>query len=109
MIAGLSLIFFDAPEISSIYEPFQKNFWFQTDLKREHLANFYKQGSQLPFSWRQKNFGFAHHGHVLITLNVSFLFPIDQNLTGEFKRKMYAASGNLFTDSWSWESHILCF
>jgi len=45
----------------------------------------------------KKNFGFAHHGHVLVTLYVSFL--IDQNLTGEFIRKMYAVSGNLFTDS----------
>ena len=26
---------------------------------------------------------------------------IGQNLTGEFTRKIYAASGNLLTDSWS--------
>ena len=29
-----------------------------------------------------------------------------QNLTGEFRRKIYAASGNLFTDSWSWQSFV---
>ena len=32
---------------------------------------------------------------------------IGQNLTGEFMRKIYAASGKLFTDSWSWQSFLL--
>ena len=31
---------------------------------------------------------------------------IGQNLTGEFMRKIYAASGNLFSDSWSWQSFV---
>ena len=31
---------------------------------------------------------------------------IGQNLTGEFMRKIYAAAGNLLTDSWSWESFV---
>ena len=31
---------------------------------------------------------------------------IGQNLTGEFMRKIFAASGNLLTDSWSWESFV---
>ena len=31
---------------------------------------------------------------------------IGQNLTGEFMRKIYAASGNLLTDSWSWQSFV---
>ena len=35
-------------------------------------------------------------GHALIV----------QNLTGEFMRKIYAASGNLFSDSWSWQSFV---
>ena len=29
-----------------------------------------------------------------------------QNLTGEFMRKINAASGNLFTDSWGWQSFV---
>ena len=29
-----------------------------------------------------------------------------KNLTGEFMRKISAASGNLFTDSWSWQSFV---
>ena len=37
----------------------------------------------------------------------SFYALIAQNLTGEFMRKIYAASGNLFTDSWSWQSCVL--
>ena len=31
---------------------------------------------------------------------------IGQNLAGEFMRKIYAASGNLLTDSWSWQSFV---
>ena len=36
----------------------------------------------------------------------NFYVLIGQNLTGEFMRKIYAASGNLLTDSWSWESFV---
>ena len=36
----------------------------------------------------------------------NFYVLIGQNLTGEFTRKIYAASGNLLTDSWSWESFV---
>ena len=32
--------------------------------------------------------------------------PIGQNLTGEFMQKIYAASGILFSDSWSWQSFV---
>ena len=31
---------------------------------------------------------------------------IGQNLIGEFMRKIYAASENLLTDSWSWQSFV---
>ena len=31
---------------------------------------------------------------------------IGQNLTGEFMGKIYAASGNLVSDSWSWQSFL---
>ena len=40
---------------------------------------------------------FAHQGHALVTLYVQFYALIGQNLTGEFKRKIYASSLNLFT------------
>ena len=36
----------------------------------------------------------------------NFYALIGQNLTGEFMRKIYAASGNLFTDSWSWQIFV---
>ena len=36
----------------------------------------------------------------------NFYALIGQNLTGEFMRKIYAASGNLLTDSWSWQSFV---
>ena len=36
----------------------------------------------------------------------NFYALIGQNLTGEFMRKMYPASGNLFSDSWSWKSFV---
>ena len=36
----------------------------------------------------------------------NFYALIGQKLTGEFIRKMYAASGNLVTDSWSWQSFV---
>ena len=35
-----------------------------------------------------------------------FYALIVQNLTGEFLRKIYAASGNLFSNSWSWQSFV---
>ena len=36
----------------------------------------------------------------------NFYALIGQNLTGEFMRKIYAASGNLLTDSCSWQSFV---
>ena len=36
----------------------------------------------------------------------NFYVLIGQNLTGQFMRKIYAASGNLLTDSCSWESFV---
>ena len=36
----------------------------------------------------------------------NFYVLIGPNLTGEFMRKIFAASGNLLTDSWSWESFV---
>ena len=36
----------------------------------------------------------------------NFYALIGQNLTGEFMQKIYAASGNLSSDSWSWQSFV---
>ena len=74
-------------------------FWFRTDLGRENSTGFYMQGRQslLTFltvtRWSRSTSNF----YVLI----------GQNLTGEFMRKIYAASGNLLADSWSWKSFVL--
>ena len=74
--------------------------WFWTDLGRENSTGFYicMQGRQSPLTfltvtrWSRSTSNF----YVLI----------DQNLTGEFMRNIYAASGNLLTDSWSWQSFV---
>ena len=74
--------------------------WFRTGLGRENSTGFYiyMQGRQslLTFltvtRWSRSTSNF----YVLI----------GQNLTGEFMRKIYAASGNLLTDSWSWQSFV---
>ena len=36
----------------------------------------------------------------------NFYALIGQNLTGEFMRKIYAVSGNLLTDTWSWKGFV---
>ena len=36
----------------------------------------------------------------------NFYALIGQNMTGVFMRTIYAASGNFFTDSWSWQSFV---
>ena len=77
--------------------------WFRTDLGRKNSTVFYiyMKGRQslltfLPvMRWSRSTSNF----YVLI----------GQNLTGEFMRKIcaaFAASGNLPTDSWSWQSFV---
>ena len=68
----------------------QLKFWFQTDLGRENSASYYRQGRQLLLT--------------LLTMvtrwsrsTSNFYALIGQNLTGEFMRKIYAASWKLFT------------
>ena len=68
----------------------QLRFWFQTDLERENSATYYRQGRQLLLT--------------LLTMvtrwsrsTSNFYALIGQNLTGEFMRKIYAASWILFT------------
>ena len=70
--------------------------WFPTDLGRENSTVFYI---------------YIRGRHFLTVTRWSrsasnFYVLIGQNLTGEFMRKTYAASGNLLTDSWSWQSFV---
>ena len=57
---------------------------FQTDFRRENSASYYPYFTVA--------FDFPHHGHALVTLYVQFLCSEWLNLTGDFIRKIYAAS-----------------
>ena len=98
MIAGSSSIFLKCIWNKSCSWAALLKFWFRTDLGRENSTGFYMQGRQslLTFltvtRWSRSSSNF----YVLI----------GQNLIGEFMRKIYAASGNLLTDSWSWQSFV---
>ena len=62
------------------------------DSGRENSASFYRREGScfwLFSPWSLIGHAPSSHFHVLIA----------QNLTGEFKRKIYALSGNLFSDS----------
>ena len=48
----------------------------------------------------------TRHGHAWPRSKSNFYALIGQNLTGEFMRKTYAVSRNLFTDSWNWQSFV---
>ena len=100
MIAGWSSIFLKCIWNKSCSWAALLKCWFRTDLGRENSTGFYiyMQGRQslLTFltvtRWSRST--------------SNFYALIGQNLTGEFMRKIYAASGNLFTDSWSWQSFV---
>ena len=74
--------------------------WFRTALGRENSTGFYI---------------YMQEGQSLLTFltvmrwsrsTSNFYVLIGQNLTGEFMWKIYAASGNLLTDSWSLQSFV---
>ena len=73
-------------------------FWFRTDLGRENSTGFYMQGRQSFLTF------------VTVTrwsrCTSNFYVLIGQNLTGEFMRKISAASRNLLSDSWSWQRFV---
>ena len=98
MIAGSSSIFLKCIWNKSCSWAALLKFWFRTDLGRENSTGFYMQGRQslltfLPVTrWSR--------------FTSNFYALIGQNLTGEFMRKIYAASGNVFTHSWSWQSFV---
>ena len=74
-------------------------FWFHTDLGGENSTGFYMQG-------RQSLLTFLTIVTHWSRSTSNFQALIGQNLTGEFMRKIYAASGNLLTDSWSWQGFV---
>ena len=76
------------------YGPVLLTFWFQTELGRENSTGFYMLLTFLTIVTRWS------------CSKSNFYALIGQNLTGEFMRKIYAASGNLSTDSWSWQSFV---
>ena len=65
----------------------QLKFWLQTDLGRENSA---RQGRQLPLTFLTMVTRWSRS-------TSNFYALIGQNLTGEFMRKIYAASWILFT------------
>ena len=90
MIAGSSLIFFK----NFLWNMLclcaaQLKFWFQTDLGRENSAS-YRQGRQLLLTFLALFTRWSRS-------TSNFYALIGQNLTGEFMRKIYAASWILFT------------
>ena len=68
----------------------QLKFWFQTDLGCENSASYYRQGRQLLLTFLTMVTRWSRS-------TSNFYALIGQNLTGEFMRKIYAASWNLFT------------
>ena len=93
MIAGLSLFFLKTLIWNMLclshYGPVLLRFWFQTNLGLETSVSYLKIQAGKTFSYQ---------GQALVTLYTSnFSALIGQNLTGEFMRKIHAASWKLFT------------
>ena len=100
MIAGSSSIFLNCIWNKSCSWAALLKCWFRTDLGRENSTGYhiYMQG-------RQSLLTFLTVTHWSRSTSNSYVL-IGQNLTGEFMPKIYAASGNLLTDSWSWQSFV---
>ena len=100
MIAGSSSIFFKCLWDKSCSCAALLKCWFRTDLGLENSTGYYiyMQGRQslLTFLTVTRWSRSTSNSYVLI----------GQNLAGEFMRKIYAASGNLLTGSWSWQSFV---
>ena len=74
-----------------VRKPFRCCDWLSEFFKRVFLWR--KLWTNLSMYIIRHAFHFSHHSHALVTLHVQFLC----NLTGEFMRKIYATSCNLFT------------
>ena len=89
MIAGSSLIFLLFTWNMLCLRTVQLKSWFQTDLGSENSASFYRQGRRLLLTFLTMVMRWSPS-------TSNFYALIGQNLTGEFMRKIYAASWNLF-------------
>ena len=85
MIAGSSLIFLKFIWNMLCLCAAQLKFWFQTDLRRENSASCYRQGRRLLLTFLAMFTRWSRS-------TSNFYALIGQNLTGEFMRKIYAAS-----------------
>ena len=95
MIAGSSSSFLNARGKSSKVVLMSRSINILIDSGRENSASFYRREGScfwLFSPWSLIGHAPSSHFHALIA----------QNLTGGFLRKIYALSGNLFSDSWSW-------
>ena len=100
MIAGSSSIVLKCVWKKSCSWAALLNCWFRTDLGRENSTGYY-----IYMQGRQSLFTFLTFTHWSRSTSYSYVL-IGQNLTGEFMGKIYAASGNLVSDSWSWQSFL---
>ena len=72
------------------YGPALLTFWFQTDLGRENSASYYRQQRQMLLTFLTIVTRWSRS-------TSNFYSLIGQKLTGEFMRKIYTVSWNLFT------------
>ena len=101
MIAGSSSIFLKCIWNKSCSWAALLKCWFRNDLGRENSTGLY-----IYMLGRQSLLTFLNVTRWSLSTS-NFYVLIGQNLTGEFMRKIYAACGNLLTDSWSWQSFVL--
>ena len=94
MIAGLSSLLVKCLWNKSCLWAALLKFWFPADLGRENSTGFYIFLTFLSIVTRWSR------------STSNFYAQIGQNSIGEFMRKIYAASGNLFTYSWSRQSFV---
>ena len=99
MIAGSSSIFLKCICNKSFLWAALLKFWFQSDLGRENSTGFYMLGRQSLLTFLAIVTRWSHS-------TSKFHASIGQNLTGDIMQKIYAASGNLLTDSWSSQGFV---
>ena len=82
----------------------QLNFWFQTELRRENLASYYRQGRHLHLALHTMIMRFYHGLRPIFMLWLVKIWQVSSC------GKIYAASWILFTllnfDSWGWQSFL---
>ena len=94
MIAGSSSILVKCLWNKSCLWAVLLKFWFPADFGRENSTGFYMFLTFLSIVTRWSR------------STSNFYALIGQNLTGEFMLKIYAAPGNMFTDSWSRQTFV---